>query len=46
MIAFCIKHGVPEPTEKEINEQFTAAVSYARQKRKEPLYQQAKRNEM
>ena len=34
MIAFCIKHGVPEPTEKEINEQFTAAVSYARQKKK------------
>ena len=32
MTDFCIKHHVPEPREKEINEQFTAAVTYARQK--------------
>ena len=46
MIAFCIKHNVEEPTEKDINEQFTAACTYARQKLKRRQLKSAQPNKL
>ena len=34
MIAFCLKNDLKELTDREVNEQFTAAVTYVRQKMK------------